>query len=76
MILESIYADKNGQTVMLGDVLSSQSTHDVVVMWDEEANDFAVVVLPDMDIKFTLEEFMESWHGLEVTNNMMVIKNK
>ena len=76
MRFESEYGDKNGRTVILGDVLSSQSTHDVVVMWDEEANDFAVAVYPELDIKFPLEEFMQSWHGLEVTSNVMVIKKK
>ena len=76
MKFESEYKDKDGRIVVLGDILSSPSTHDVVVMWNDKENDFYVAVYPELDIMFSLKEFIESWHGLYVSSNVCVIKNK
>jgi hypothetical protein len=62
------HKDSNGQVVILGDILSSPSTHDVIVMFDLNHNKFVVKILDD-DIVFDLDEFM-LWEGLSIKNNI------
>jgi len=70
--------DSNGQNVMLGDVLSSDSTSDVVVKLNDEKNIFIVQIIEYPDIWFTLDEFMDAWRSsIVVTNNINLhVKSK
>ena len=71
MVYKSNRKDSRGQRIVIGDVLSSDSTHDIVVQWSDEKNDFIAVIIDSPHVWFTLDEFVDAWrNSVTVTNNI------
>jgi len=51
----------DGTEIMLGDKLKGSQTHEVVVKWDEEKQEFGVETVGKSEFWFTLDEFFSAW---------------
>lgn len=60
----------NGETIKLGDKLKGSQTAEVVVLWDEENNEYRVEILGRTDFWWKLDYFLEKWSDLEITGNV------
>lgn len=61
-----------GDEILLGDVLISKCTHDVVVQWHSEKKIYIVKVVNE-DIWFPLDEFVNAWgRRLEVKDSIIM----
>jgi hypothetical protein len=60
-----------GRQILLGDVLISAATHDVVVQWHYQKAIYIAKIVNE-DIWFSLEEFVKAWGTrLEVCKNIL-----
>ena len=68
-----IQLPRGGGMIQYGDVLTSNCTHDVVVMYHETQKVPIVKVISEKDIWFMLDEFVQSWGGrLNIERNVNV----
>ena len=67
---------RNGLEICIGDKLKGRSTHEVVVVYDEDLSKFIVGIVEERlkDFWFDLDEFLNSWNDLEVTGS--IVKRK
>ncbi len=63
---------KTGEEVNLGDILSSELTQDVVVMYHTKQQEYVAKVI-DMDLYFPLGDFVSGWHSLKIKRNIILI---
>jgi len=62
----------DGTEIMLGDKLKGSQTHEVVVKWDEEKQDYGVEIIDKPEFWFTLDEFFDAWDtSLYKTGNIL-----
>lgn len=59
-----------GEEIKFGDILSSPTTHDVVVLIDANREPI-VQVIEHKDYIFTLKSFASKWPALKVTGSIL-----
>ncbi|MDH8003021.1 hypothetical protein [Bacillus cereus] len=59
-----------GEEIKFGDILSSPTTHDVVVLIDGNSEPI-VQVIDHKDYIFTLKSFVSKWPALSVTGSIL-----
>lgn len=60
----------NEQEIKLGDKLQGKQTAEVVVLWDEENNEYGVELVGKPECWVKLDYFLSKWNDLEVTGNV------
>lgn len=60
----------DGTPIQLGDKLQGSNTTEVVVLWDEENQNYGVEILGQTDFWWELDYFLGKWHDLKKTGNV------
>lgn len=61
---------RNGEPIQLGDKLQGLQTHEVVVLWDEENQEYGVQIIEFPELWFELGQFVSKWHDIKKTGNI------
>lgn len=60
----------DGTEIVLGDKIQGANTHQMVVLWDEENQNYGVEVVGRTDFWWELDYILGKWHDLKRTGNV------
>lgn len=60
----------DGTEIILGDKLKGDNTHEMLVLWDEDNQNYGVEVLGRTEFWWELDYFLGKWHDLKRTGNV------